>query len=375
MARVTKIPFLDLAAAVGELRDELDTAVARVLSSGQYIGGGEVDAFETEFARYTESAACVGVGNGLDALRLALWACGVGPGDEVIVPSHTFIATWLAVTACGATPVPAEPDETTFTLDPARVEAALTPRTKAIVPVHLYGHPADLDPLLALARRRGLRVIEDAAQAHGARYKGRRIGAHGDAVAWSFYPAKNLGALGDGGAITTDSLALADRLRSLRNYGSTVKYVHEEVGCNSRLDAIQAAILRVKLRHLDAWNARRARLARAYDTALRGTDLHTPAVASWAEPVWHLYVVRSADREDLQRRLEAAGVASQVHYPVPPHRQRAYATSTAAEQALPIADRLAASVLSLPIGPHVPDAVVPVVVSARPREVRSVAGA
>ena len=351
------IPFLDAGAAYRELADEIDAAVARVLASGWYIGGAEVEAFEAAFAGYCAAAHCVGVANGLDALTLALRALGVGPGDEVIVPSNTYIATWLAVSAVGATPVPVEPDPSTHTLDPGRIEAALSPRTRALMPVHLYGQPADLDPILAIARAHGLRVVEDAAQAHGARYRGRRLGAHGDAVCWSFYPTKNLGALGDAGAVTTDDPELAARIRKLGNYGSARKYVNETRGVNSRLDPLQAAVLAVKLAHLDAWNARRRALAGRYTATLSkleisGTGLILPRVPGWAEPVWHLYVVRSGDRDGLQRRLDAAGIGTLIHYPIPPHRQGAYADLAIPAGALPIAERLAAEVLSLPIGPH-----------------------
>ena len=242
-----KIPFLDLSAAYRELKTEINAAVSRVLESGWYILGPEVEAFESEWAAYCEAKHAVGLANGLDALTLALRALDIGPGDEVIVPSNTYIATWLAVTGVGATPVPVEPDVATHNIDPARIEAAITSRTRALLPVHLYGQPADMDPILDIASRHGLRVIEDAAQAHGARYKGKRIGAHGDIVCWSFYPGKNLGALGDAGAITTNDTALAERVALLRNYGSRQKYVNEEAGVNSRLDPIQAAVLRVKL--------------------------------------------------------------------------------------------------------------------------------
>jgi dTDP-4-amino-4,6-dideoxygalactose transaminase len=346
----TPVPFLDLHAAYAELRAGIDAAVARVLDSGHYVGGPEVEGFESAFAAYCDARECIGVGNGLDALRLALVAMQVGPGDEVIVPSNTFIATWLAVEQVGATPVPVEPDPSTCNIDPARIEAAIGPRTKAIVPVHLYGQPADLDPILAVARRHGLKVIEDAAQAQGARYRGRRIGAHGDAVCWSFYPGKNLGALGDAGAITTDDPALAERLRMLRNYGSRTKYVHELAGTNSRLDPIQAAILAVKLERLDDWNARRADIAAAYRDALKDAPLVLPAVPEWAEPAWHLFVVRHGARDALQRALEAEGVATLIHYPTPPHRQGAFASMR--DRSLPISERIHREVLSLPIGPH-----------------------
>lgn len=348
-----KVPFLDLRAAYQELESELDSAIARALESGWYILGEEVEAFEQEFASYCGAAECVGVANGLDALYVSLLALGVGPGDEVIVPSNTFIATWLAVSHTGATPVPVEPDEHTFNIDPGRVEAAITSRTKVIVPVHLYGHPADIDSILTIARQHNVKVLEDAAQAHGARYRGRRLGAHGNVIAWSFYPAKNLGALGDGGAVTTDDAELADRIRVLRNYGSRMKYVYETRGVNSRLDVLQAAILRVKLRTLDEWNARRAGVASLYLRGLREVrDLVLPTVADGAEPVWHLFVVRHPERELLRRHLESRGVETAIHYPIPPHRQVAYASETLHRQ-LPVADRLAREVLSLPIGPHI----------------------
>jgi dTDP-4-amino-4,6-dideoxygalactose transaminase len=344
------VPFLDLHAAYLELRTEIDSAVARVLQSGHYIGGPEVERFEADFARYCEAAECIGVGNGLDALRLVLQAMDIGAGDEVIVPSNTFIATWLAVAQVGAVPVPVEPDPATFNIDPARIEAAITVRTRAIIPVHLYGQPADLDPILSLARRHGLRVIEDAAQAQGARHRGRRIGAHGDAVCWSFYPGKNLGALGDAGAVTTDDTDLAGRLRMLRNYGSRAKYVHEMAGVNSRLDPLQAAVLGVKLAHLDEWNARRRAIAAGYLAALPARALVLPTVPQWAEPAWHLFVVRHPDRDALHRRLAQIGVGTLIHYPVAPHRQGAFAAM--AGLSLPISERLHREVLSLPIGPH-----------------------
>ena len=345
-----KVPFLDLHAAYLELKPEIDAAIARVLDSGWYILGPEVEAFEAEYAAYCEAEHAIGVANGLDALHLALLAMGVGPGDEVIVPSNTYIATWLAVSQCGATPVPVEPVEATYNIDPARIEAAITPATRVILPVHLYGQPADLDPILAIARKHGLRVLEDAAQAHGARYKGRRIGAHGDAVAWSFYPGKNLGALGDGGAVTTNDPELADRIRVLRNYGSRVKYVNEVKGFNSRLDPIQAAVLRVKLRVLDEWNARRQGIAQRYLEGLAGSGLVLPQVADWAEPVWHLFVVRHPQRDVLVKRLNEAGVGTLIHYPLPPHLQEAYAEMGFGVGAFPVAERMAGEVVSLPMG-------------------------
>lgn len=346
------IPFLDLGAAYRELKPEIDSAVARVLDSGWYILGPEVEAFEAEWAAYCDAAHAVGVANGLDALILALRALDIGPGDEVIVPSNTYIATWLAVSAVGARPVPVEPDPATHTIDPALIPAALTDRTRAILPVHLYGCPADTDPILQIAREHGLKVVEDGAQCHGARYKGRRIGAHGDVVCWSFYPGKNLGALGDGGAVTTNDEGLAKRIRTLGNYGSQQKYVNIEKGVNSRLDPLQAAILRVKLAHLDAWNDRRRALAAIYGEALAGTGLSLPMSPNWAEHVWHLYVVRTPERGALQARLQEAGVGTLIHYPIAPHRQEAYRDLAPTLPSSPLAERLADEVLSLPIGPH-----------------------
>jgi dTDP-4-amino-4,6-dideoxygalactose transaminase len=351
-----QVPFLDLAAPYVELRREMDAAISRVLSSGWYLLGSELSAFEKEFADYVGTSHAVGVANGLDALVLALRALGVGPGDEVIVPSNTYIATWLAVTQVGARPVPVEPEERTYNLDAARVESAITSRTRVILPVHLYGLPADMDPIVAVARKHGLRVLEDAAQAHGAMYKGRKAGALGDVAGWSFYPGKNLGALGDGGAVTTGDADLADRLRVLRNYGSRVKYVNEVKGVNSRLDEVQAAVLGVKLRVLDAWNARRERIAARYAAALRDTPLVLPSVPAWAKSAWHLYVVRvpggAAARDRVQRRLADAGVGTIIHYPIPPHRQQAYAELGIPADAFPLARAIADEVLSLPIGPH-----------------------
>jgi len=346
------IPFLDLAAATQELRSEIDSALARVLDSGWFVLGGEVGAFEREWATYVGTTHAVGIGNGLDALELALRAMDVGAGDEVIVPSHTFIATWLAVERTGASVVPVEPDPETFTIDPSRLEDAVTDRTRAIVPVHLYGHPADMDPILEVAKRRGLRVLEDAAQAHGARYRGRPVGSLGDAAAWSFYPAKNLGALGDAGAVTTSDPVLAERVRLLRNYGSATKYVHDAFGVNSRLDEVQAAVLRVKLRHLDEWNERRSTIAMRYNDTLAHAGLILPPTANaLTSPVWHLYVIRVPERDRVRAALTAAGVETLIHYPIPPHRQRAFLGRWPGSS-WPIADAMASTALSLPIGPH-----------------------
>jgi dTDP-4-amino-4,6-dideoxygalactose transaminase len=345
------IPFLDLKAGYIELQSDIDAAIKRVLDSGWYVLGEEVDAFEHEYATYTEAKHCVGVANGLDALHLALLALGVGVGDEVIVPSNTYIATWLAVSQCGATPIPVEPDEATYNIDPARIEAAITPHTKVILPVHLYGQPADMDPILAVARKHGLKVLEDGAQAHGARYKGKRLGAHGDVVAWSFYPGKNLGAYGDGGAITTDDGEIADRIRVLRNYGSRVKYVNDVCGFNSRLDTLQAAVLRIKLQHLARWNESRRKIAEQYLAGLADIGLTIPFVPDWAEPVWHLFVVRSKTREQFQQQLNQAGIGTLIHYPIPPHLQGAYADLGFGKGAFPIAEKIHEEVLSLPMFP------------------------
>ena len=338
------------------IRAELDAAVQRVLDSGQFILGADCAAFEQEFARYVEAEFAVGTGNGFDALALGLRAMDIGPGDEVIVPAATYIATWLAVSHVGARPVPVDVSPTTYHIDPAHIHAALTGRTRAILPVHLYGQPADLDPILHIAARHDLWVLEDAAQAHGARYKGRRIGAHGDLVAWSFYPTKNLGAFGDGGALTTDNPQLAERLRELRNYGSTAKNVHARQGVNSRLDEIQAAVLRVKLAHLDRWNERRRALALRYTSALNETGLVLPQIADYAEPVWHQYPVLSARRNALQEHLSRAGVPTLIHYPLPPHLQDAYRDLGFARGAFPVSEQLHAQELSLPMNPHLSDA-------------------
>ena len=345
-----KVPFLDLHAAYSERKPEIDAAITRVLNSGWYIGGEEVEAFEAEWAAYCGAKYAVGVGNGLDALHLALKAMGVGENDEVIVPSNTYIATWLAVSQCGAIPVPVEPTEATYNIDPERIEAAVTSRTKVILPVHLYGQPAELDPILSIARKYGLFVLEDAAQAHGARYRGKRVGAHGDAVAWSFYPGKNLGALGDGGAVTTDNPDIADRIRVLGNYGSREKYVNEVKGVNSRLDPIQAAILRVKLSCLDDWNQRRSIVARLYSEGISHSGVAKPTVVGYAEAAWHLYVIRHQQRDRLQQALAVAGIGTIIHYPIPPYEQQAYAEDVFGT--FDTASRLAREVLSLPMGPQ-----------------------
>ena len=360
--RAVRVPFLDLKPAYLELKAELDAAWTRVMQSGSYVLGDEVRAFEEEFARYCGTRHCVGVASGLDALRLILAAAGIGAGDEVIVPSNTYIATWLAVSHSGATPVPVEPDAATFNLDAAAVEKALTPRTKAIIAVHLYGQTARMDALGEVARRAKLLVIEDAAQAHGASYAGRRAGSLGTAAGFSFYPSKNLGAHGDGGAITTDDAALADKARALRNYGAPRKNAHEVKGFNSRLDELQAALLRVKLRRLDEWNARRAAVAGRYLAGIRHDALDLPAVDARATPNWHLFVVRSRDRDRHAAALGKSGIETQVHYPVAPHEQAAYCELAATRS--PIAERIHREALSLPIGPHMPHAQIEAVIAA-----------
>ena len=347
-----RVPFLDLRAPYLELRSEIDDAMLRVADSGWFLLGAELRAFEEEYARYVGAKHCIGVANGLDALSLSLLALGIGSGDEVIVPSNTYIATWLAVSMVGARPIPVEPDVSTYNIDPANIGRAITRRTKAILPVHLYGLPADMDPILEVARSHGLHVLEDAAQAHGARYRARRIGAVGDVTAWSFYPGKNLGAFGDAGAVTTDDDAIADAIRVRRNYGSRVKYVNEVQGVNSRLDDIQAAILRAKLPRLDEWNERRRAIAARYTERLADLPLVLPAQPSDRESAWHLYVVRTPERDALRKHLAAEGVDSLIHYPIPPHRQQAYASLAFPADAFPLANLIHDEVLSLPLGPH-----------------------
>ena len=347
------VPFLDLKAPYVELKDELDAAYHRVMESGWYVLGQEVEAFEAEFATYCEAKHCIGLGNGLDALHLILRAMGIGPDDEVIVPSNTFIATWLAVSYAGATPVPVEPDERTYNIDPNRIKAAITKRTKAIIPVHLYGQPADMDPINIIARQYGLKVIEDAAQAHGAKYKGSRVGGLGDAAGFSFYPAKNLGALGDGGAVVTNDGNLAENIRRLSNYGSKTKYHHEVKGFNTRLDELQAAFLRAKLNKLDEWNDRRRLVAKQYLQELGAfpalTLPHSPELDN---SVWHLFVVRYTRRDELRETLAESGISTMIHYPIPNHLQMAYSGTNTIPERLRLSGLLADELLSLPIGPH-----------------------
>jgi dTDP-4-amino-4,6-dideoxygalactose transaminase len=346
------IPFLDLKAPHRELRSELEAAFNEVLDSGWFTQGSQLEAFESEYAKYCGVKYCIGVGNGLDALHLILHAYGIGEGDEVIVPSNTYIATWLAVSYAGALPIPVEPDERTYNINPALIEAAITSKTKAIMAVHLYGQPADMDAINIIAKKYNITVIEDAAQAQGALYKTRRTGGLGDAAGHSFYPGKNLGALGDGGAVTTNDGELAKKLYMLRNYGSRVKYLNEIKGFNSRLDDIQAAFLRVKLRKLDGWNAHRKVIASLYLKGLKNTNIVLPFVPIWADPVWHLFVIQTAEREYYQQSLAKKEINTLIHYPIPPHLQSAYKDLCYEEGAYPISERIHKQVLSLPIGPH-----------------------
>lgn len=349
-----KVPILDLKPACEELRADLDAAYRRVMDSGWLLLGRELEAFEAEYAAGVGTSHCIGVANGLEAMQLVLMALGVGPGDEVIVPSHGYIATWLAVTHTGARPVPCEPDPRTYNLDPERIASCLSPRTRVILPIHLYGQTAEMERINAIAARHGLFVLEDAAQSHGARCRGKAAGALGHAAGVSFYPSKNLGALADAGAITTSDSALADKLRHLRNYGSKVRYQNEYQGMNSRLSELQAAFLRAKLPHLDAWNARRVNLAERYLRQLAGVgDLILPSVPEWAAPVWHLFVIRTSRRDQLQSHLADQEIGTQIHYPVPPHLSKAYAGAGWKRGDFPLAERMADEVLSLPIGPHV----------------------
>lgn len=351
------IPLVNLLAQTQQLRAEIDAAIARTLDSGWYILGRETAAFEEEFAAYIAahggaSVGCVGVNSGTDALQLALWACEVGPGDEVITVAHTAVATAAAIALTGATPVFVDVDPATYTLDPALLAAAITPRTKAVIPVHLYGHPADLASILSIARAAGLRVIEDCAQAHGATYRGQHVGTWGDLGCFSFYPTKNLGALGDGGAVISTDPALVERVRLLREYGWTpqARYVSQTPGMNSRLDEMQAAILRAKLPHLDTWNDARRDLAAAYARHLPAGVVQ-PVERPGCRHVYHLYVVRVADRDGVRARLHTAGIGTGIHYPVPIHHQPAYAHLPQAQTPLPQTERLAGEILSLPMHP------------------------
>lgn len=346
------VPFFDIGPTHAAIAGELDTVWRQVLDGRQFILGERVAAFESEFATYCAAGHGIGVGNGLDALALILEALGIGAGDEVIVPAQTFIATWLAVTRTGARPVPVDCVASTGNINPALVSATITSRTKALIAVHLYGVPAEMMPLQALAAKHNFHLIEDAAQAHGARDHGQKTGSLGIAAGFSFYPTKNLGALGDGGAVVTSDAALAKRIRLLRNYGSDRKYEHRIVGCNSRLDELQAAILSVKLRGLDDLNAERRRIAARYQAALADLPgLELPATPEGSEPVWHLFPVRHVARDALAESLKAAGVQTMVHYPVPPHLQPAYAALGYRAGQYPVAETISRTTLSLPVWP------------------------
>jgi dTDP-4-amino-4,6-dideoxygalactose transaminase len=347
------VPFLDLRPAHDELREGIAAAIERVIASSHFVLGPEVEAFEHEFASFCGAAHCVGVGNGMEAIELVLRALGIGPGDEVLTVSHTAFPTAAAITAAGATPVFVDVDPETFTMRPDRLAEAMTERTRAVVPVQLYGRAADMEAIRAVAGAAGVPVVEDAAQAHGASQGGRRTGTLGLAAAFSFYPTKNLGAMGDGGAVVTDDGELAERVRRLRNYGEKSKFVNVEPGLNSRLDELQAALLRVKLPLLERWNAERRRIASLYDELLDGSGVVTPA----PDPghVYHLYVVRSARRDALREHLEAAGIGTQIHYPTPVHRQAAYREGTRTAGSLETTDALAGTILSLPAYPGLTD--------------------
>lgn len=348
-----KVPFLDLSLAYNEIQSSLDAAYHRVMNSGMYILGQEVRCFEEEFATYCGVKHCISVGNGLDALHLILRAYNVGKGDEIIVPANTYIATWLAASYVDCIPVPVEPDVRTYNIDAKKIESAITDRTKVIMPVHLYGQPCDMDEIQRIANKYNLIVVEDAAQAHGALYKGKRTGSLGHAAGFSFYPGKNLGAFGDAGAVTTNDEDIANKIRSLRNYGSTIKYQHDFMGYNSRMDELQAAFLREKLRFLDDWNKRRKIIAKMYCEYLANDErIAIPLVPEWSDPVWHLFVIRHTERDSFQNCLHNNDIGTLIHYPIPPHLQKAYKFLEIKLNEFPISELLSKQILSLPIGPH-----------------------
>ena len=358
------VPYFDLPAQIRALRPELDAAIARTLDQCSFCLGPDVAAFEKDFAAFLGAPHCLGCNSGTSALHLAMRLLNIGPGDEVITTPYTFVATSWAISYVGARPVYVDVDEATMNLDPRLIERALTPRTKAVLPVHLYGHPFDLDPILALCRRRGLPLVEDAAQAHGARYRGRPVGTFGELAIFSFYPGKNLGALGEGGALVTGRDDFAARARALRDHGSTKRYYHDEVGYNYRMEGIQGATLGVKLRHLAAWNQRRRAIAHRYHELLAGTPLRLPREAAGAESVYHLYVVRHPARDALREHLAARGVGTALHYPVPIHLQKCYAAFGHRPGDFPVAERAARECLSLPVYPELTDAQVEHVAAA-----------
>jgi dTDP-4-amino-4,6-dideoxygalactose transaminase len=357
------VPFVDLQAQHAPLREAIERTFRELLERGDFIIGAAVERFEAEYAAYIGTRHAIGVGTGLSAIELALRAFDVGPGDEVITPANTFIATVLAIMSVGATPVFVDMDEATYGIDAGAIGAAITARTKAIVPVHLYGQPVDLDAVVAVARRHHLVLIEDAAQAHGARYKGRRAGSVGDAAAFSFYPSKNLGALGDGGMITTNDDRAADKLRLLRNYGQRVKYYHAVAGTNSRLDTLQAAVLSIKLPYLDGWNAARRAHASAY-TARLGAHVKTPIAPAGVEHIYHLYVIQTPERDALEQRLKARQIQVGIHYPVPAHLQEACASLGYEAGDFPVTEAAASRILSLPMFAELTDAQIDYVADA-----------
>jgi dTDP-4-amino-4,6-dideoxygalactose transaminase len=350
------IPYLDLAAQMRPLRKEIDAAIAHTLDNCSFCLGPDVTQFEKEFARYCGTEHCIGFNSGTSALHVALKLLDVGPGDEVITTPSTFVATSWAISYVGAKPVYVDTDDATFNLDPGQVERAITPRSKAIMPVHLYGHPADLDPLLAICRKHNLQLVEDAAQAHGAKYKGRNIGTFGAVAGFSFYPGKNLGAYGEGGALVTNNPAFAARARALREHGSTKRYYHDEIGFNYRMEGIQGAVLGIKLRYLDTWTRERRRVALRYSELLADTPLQLPREAEYARSAWHLYVVRHPRRDELKKHLEANQVGCALHYPLPLHLQECYAFLGHKPGAFPVAEKAARECLSLPIYPELTDA-------------------
>ena len=358
------VPFVDLQAQYQTIKEEVNAAINGVLSRSDFVLGSSVREFEEEFARFCGAAHAIGVDSGYSALELILRAYGIGAGDEVITAANTFVATALAISTCGAKPVLVEIDPKSYNLDPAQLEAAITSATRAIMPVHLYGQPADMDPILDIARKYGLLVIEDAAQAHGARYKGRRTGSLGDAAGFSFYPAKNLGAYGDGGCVVTNDASLAERVRLLRNLGQRVKYNHQIKGYNHRLDTLQAAVLRVKLSKLDAWNAARRRVAALYTQLLADLPVTLPAEPPWAEQVYHLYVIRAQNRDALQSHLQKAGIATGLHYPIPIHLQPAFQELDYRRGKFPFTEVCSDEILSLPMYPELEDDAINYVVGA-----------
>jgi len=350
MSKPTTIPFLDLQAQYRTIKDEIHEAIGRVLDTSTYALGPSVEHFEQSFASYCETTHAVGCSSGTAALHMALRALEIGPGDEVITVAHTFIATVWPILYCGATPVFVDVDARTRTMDPAQLESRITPRTRAVIPVHLYGHPADMDSIMEVAKRHGVAVVEDAAQAHGARYKGKRVGGMGDMGCFSFYPGKNLGAYGEAGAVVTNDAGLAQKLRMLRDHGQPEKYRHQIIGYNYRMDGIQGAVLDVKLKHLDKWNEARRAAAAEYDQQLKDVpEVALPAVADWAEPVFHLYVIQHSKRDRLQRALREKGIQTGLHYPIPVHRQQALEHLNLEDVSLPVTERLASGCLSLPI--------------------------